>query len=203
MRIGANAISSSSRASMSRMATVLLAVMLVGLLTLSGSRAAFSDTTSNTNNSLSTGTVTLIDDDTGLAMFSVTDMAPLDTAINCIEVEYAGSLTGLNPVVLYAGANGGGDTGLGTYLDLTIEVGTLATFNDCSSFAAIGTMVSGGTVADFAAANTDYASGVATGWTPVAAGETRAFRVTVALQDDNAAQGLVGQPTFTWEVQSN
>ncbi|MCH7669450.1 MAG: hypothetical protein IIC71_09700 [Acidobacteria bacterium] len=49
---------------------------LVGLLTLSGSRAAFSDTTSNTNNSLGTGTVTLTGDDTGLAMFAVTDMAP-------------------------------------------------------------------------------------------------------------------------------
>ncbi len=203
MRIGANAISSSSRASMSRMATVLLAVMLVGLLTLSGSRAAFSDTTSNVNNSIVTGTVTLIDDDTGLAMFSVTDMAPLDTAINCIEVEYAGSLSSLNPVVLYAGANGGGDTGLGTYLDLTIEVGNTATFNDCSSFSATSTIVSGGTVADFAAANTDYVSGAATGWTPAATGETQAFRITVALQDDNAAQGLVGQPTFTWEIQSN
>jgi predicted ribosomally synthesized peptide with SipW-like signal peptide len=188
---------------MSRMATVLLAVMLVGLLTLSGSRAAFSDTTSNTNNSLSTGTVTLIDDDTGLAMFSVTDMAPLDTAINCIEVEYAGSLLSLNPVVLYAGANGGGDTGLGAYLDLTIEVGTTATFNDCSSFSAGSTIVSGGTVADFVAGNFDYANSVATSWTPLAVGETRAFRITVALQDDNAAQGLVGQPTFTWEVQSN
>lgn len=120
MRIGANALSSSSRASMSRMATVLLAVTLAGLLTLSGSRAAFSDTT---NNSIATGTVTLIDDDTGLAMFSVTDMAPLASAIECIEDEYARSLPSLNPVVLYAGANGAGDTGLGTYLDLKIEVG--------------------------------------------------------------------------------
>lgn len=202
MRIGANALSSSSRASMSRMATVLLAVTLVGLLTLSGSRAAFSDTTSNTNNSLATGTVTLTDDDTGLAMFSVTDMAPLATAIECIEVEYAGSLTSLNPVVLYAGANGAGDTGLGTYLDLTIEVGTGATFGDCSTFVG-STIVSGGTVADFVAGNFDYANSVATSWTPFASGETRAFRVTVSLQDDNAAQGLVGQPTFTWEVQSN
>jgi hypothetical protein len=202
MRIGANAISSSSRASMSRMATVLLAVMLVGLLTLSGSRAAFSDTTSNINNSLSTGTVTLIDDDTGLAMFSVTDMAPLDTVVECIEVEYAGSLAGLNPVVLYAGANGGADTGLGTYLDLTIEAGTGATYGDCSTF--LGSpILSGGTVADFVAGNFDYANSVATSWTPSGTGDTRAFRITVTLQDDNAAQGLVGQPTFTWEVQSN
>ncbi len=202
MRIGANALSSSSRASMSRMATVLLAVMLVGLLTLSGSRAAFSDTTGNAGNSIATGTVTLVDDDTGLAMFSVTDMAPTETAVECIEVEYIGSLTSLSDVRLYAGANGGGDTGLGTYLDLTIEVGTLATFGNCGSFAADSTIVSGGTVADFVTGNTDYLNAVATGWTPAGAGETRAFRVTVTLQDDNAAQGLVGQPSFVWEIQS-
>lgn len=83
-------------------------------------KGRFSDTT---NNSIATGTVTLIDDDTGLAMFSVTDMAPLASAIECIEDEYARSLPSLNPVVLYAGANGAGDTGLGTYLDLKIEVG--------------------------------------------------------------------------------
>ncbi|MCH7669451.1 MAG: hypothetical protein IIB04_05580 [Acidobacteria bacterium] len=58
-------------------------------------------------------------------------------------------------------------------------------------------IVSGGTVADFGAGNFDYANSVATSWTPAAAGETRAFRITVTLQDDNAAQGLVGQPTFT------
>ena len=172
------------------------AVLLTGAFIVTASIAAFSATTENTGNNWSTGTVVLTDDDGGAGiMFEVLDMAPLDVVTNCIVVTYAGTLLPAD-VVLY-GVSGG--SGLDAYLDLIVEEGTGGIFNNCSGFS--GSAIYTGTLADFAVAHTNFGNGAGT-WVPSANPESRVYRFTVTLQDDNAAQTLGATAAFTWEAQN-
>ncbi len=171
-------------------ATVLLTTALI----LTASFAAFSDTTDNTGNTWSAGTVILTDDDLGGIMFTVTDMAPLAPVTKCIVVTYSGSVLPAD-VNLY-GISGG--TGLDVYLDVTVEEGTGGTFLDCTGFS--GSTIFTGTLTSFAAAHTNFTNG-AGAWNPAVNPESRTYRFTVTLQDDNGAQGLNATATFTWEAQ--
>jgi hypothetical protein len=174
------------------------ALALVSGFVVQTSSAAFSGTTSNSGNSFSAGTVSLTDDDAAAAMFSLTNLKPGSTSTKCIELTYTGSLA--TAIKLY-GAIGAG-TGLGAYIDLTVESGTPGTFADCSTFA--GTQIYSGTLANFASTYTNWASGLSdANWTPSTNGQTRAYRFVVTLQDNNAAQGLTAtSTTFTWEAQN-
>ena len=174
------------------------AVLLTAGLIVTASIAAFSDTTDNPGNAWSTGTVILKDDDGGsTALFTVTNMAPLDVVTSCIVVTYEGTLLPAD-VVLY-GVSGG--SGLDAYLDLIVEEGTGGIFDNCSGFSATSTVYTGGTLADFAVAHTNFGNGAGT-WTPSANPESVTFKFTVTLQDNNAAQSLDATATFTWEAQN-
>lgn len=177
-------------------ATAMLVV--IAALVAAVGWAAFSGTTGNTGNSFSAGTVTLSDDDAGAVMFTVSGMRPGDSVVRCINVTYGGSLSA--DVKLY-GAVGG--SGLASYLTTTIEAGSGAVGGlsfDCTGFGAAETLHSG-TLAAFGTANTNYATGLG-GFAGATAGSTRSYRVTVTLQDDNAAQGLSATATLTWEAQN-
>jgi hypothetical protein len=182
-----------------RIAAPFAALLLVGFLVMGVSRAAFFDTTTNDANSFAAGTVVLVDDDTGSAMFSVSNMKPGDSSQTCIQVTYNGTVVPAD-VVEYVSAGDLSGTGLDDYLNLTIERGTGGSFGDCTGFSAENTDYSG-TLDGFAAASTDFASGAGT-WAPAAQGEAKVYRFTVTLQDDNAAQGLNATVTFTWEAQN-
>lgn len=174
---------------------VLAGVLGSGAMVWTASNAAFSGTTTNPSNSWSAGTVSLTDDDSGTAMFTATGLTPASAALTkCIVVTYGGSVAA--PVKLYAAAPGG--TGLGTYLNLDIEIGTVGTFANCGAF--VGASIYSGTVALFSA-KTDYTTGVATTWTPTAAAQTRVFKFTVSVIDNNAGNGLTCTMPFTWEAQ--
>ena len=173
-------------------ATVLLTTALI----LTASFAAFSDTTDNSGNTWSAGTVVLTDDDAGSAMFIVSDMAPLATVTECIVVTYSGSLLPAD-VNLY-GVSGG--TGLDVYLDVTVEEGSGGIFGNCAGFTPTSTIFTG-TLTSFAATHTNFATG-AGAWNPAANPESRTYRFTVTLQDNNLAQGLNATATFTWEAQA-
>ena len=67
---------------------VLLVAALVGA-TLS----VFSATTSDTGNSLATGTVVLNDNDSSSPMFTLSALKPGDTDTSCVQVSFAGTLT--------------------------------------------------------------------------------------------------------------
>jgi hypothetical protein len=179
-----------------RYAAALLSLLMVSVLVVTASRAAFSDTTDNAANSWAAGTVTITDDDSGSAMFSVTAMKPGQTVTNCIAVTYSGTLTPAD-VKLY-GSTGG--TGLDAYLDTTVEIGTGGSFGDCTGFTTSSTLFSG-TLASFASTYTNWASGLAA-WSPASTPESRTFKFTMTLQDDNSAQGLDATATFTWEAQN-
>ncbi|MBU1492688.1 MAG: TasA family protein [Actinomycetota bacterium] len=174
------------------------AFLLVGMLVMGTSRAAFFDTAGNAGNSFGAGDVVLTDDDSGAAMFAVSNMAPGDTATKCIEVTYEGSLAPAD-IEMYVASGDLTGSGLDAYLDLTVELGTGGSFAGCTGFS--GSSFYSGDLAGFAAAYTDFAGGTGS-WTAAATDDAKTYRFTFTLQDDNDAQGLDAGITFTWEAQN-
>lgn len=182
-----------------RVVAGLFAMLFVSVVATRASMSAFSDTTENSSNQWTAGSVTLTDNDSGVALFdNLTNLTPGDSEVDCIEVTYSGSLDAA--VKLYGATTAG--TGLEAYLDLTVERGT----GTCGAFTPDVTVWSNGVDGDlgvFLGSKTDFASG-ADNWT-VTGGlpdETVPYRLTVTLQDDNNAQSLTTTVTFTWEAQN-
>src|SRR5215210_5412506 len=144
-----------------------LVLVAAGLIASIGtaSWAAFSAYTSNPNNQVQAGSVTLQDNDSGSAMLSLSSALPGDSDTACIKVTYAGSLPAT--VKLY-GTTGG--TGLDQYLDLKVTRGTYVptepSFDSCTNFTPDSTnylgagagIVYDGTLQGF---GDDYAGGLA------------------------------------------
>lgn len=183
------------RAWLYRGLAVLASLGFVSILVVTSSRAAFVDTTDNATNTFSAGDVVLDDDDAGGVAFNVANMAPGDSRTRCIEVTYTGSLTA--DVHLYGTVGG---TGLADYLDVNVAIGTGGSFASCTGFSATSTLFTG-TLADFGATHTDYASGLG-GLNGATDPTSRTYRITVTLQDDNAAQARSATAGFTWEAQN-
>jgi hypothetical protein len=185
-----------------RKLTTVLVALVVGLfgsgfLVWNASNAAFSSTTVNPSNSWAAGSVALTDDDSGTAMFNASGMTPTTPVINCITVTYNGTVT--SPIKLYGAAPGG--TGLAPYLNLTVEIGTGGGFNSCAGFSPSSTIFNN-TLASFGSTYTNYANGLATTWSPTGSGQSKVFRFTAQVADNNAAAGLTCTMPFTWEAQS-
>lgn len=187
---------------------MLAALLLVAMMVTRTSQAAFTASTDNTGNSFSAGTLVLTDDDAGAAMFAVTDLSPGDVQTGCIEVTYSGSITTAGAVKLFSSGYtdvpgpDGASVGLSGYLNLTVLEGTAG--STCATFTAGPTVVPTTTLAAFAAASTDYATG-AGAWTPAATPETRAFQFTVELDANtpNAEQAATTNAIgFVWQIQS-
>jgi Camelysin metallo-endopeptidase len=180
-----------------RIRSFLLGALTVGLIALGsgGTYSAFWGRTSSVGNGFSAGTVHLRDNDGGGVMFSVSGMRPTDAARkSCITVTYDGSLDA--DVRLRASVS---TTGVEQYVNLTVETGTTTSgYGDCSGFTATQT-VYGGTLSTFP---TTWAAGIAEPGNPWTTGEAHAYRFTVTLQNDAAAQGKTATVTFTWEARS-
>lgn len=175
--------------------------LLISLLVVRVSAAAFSAQTANPSNSWDTGQINLADDDGGglaSAMFDVSGMVPGDTVTRCIKVTYTG---GANPagVKLYSSVT---DGGLGPHLDVTVKEGDGGAYGDCTGFSPTATLASGVTLNAFGA-YADYATGVGT-WDPSATGQAKTYQFAVTLGTDtpDSAQGSDAQATFTWETTS-
>ncbi len=177
--------------------------LAVGALVFQHSSAAFTDTTDSTASALGAGTVVLSDDDSASALFNVSAMVPGQTEVECIEVTYSGTIADPAGVKLYSAGYVDSDD-LASHLLLTIEEGTGGSFGDCTGFTPAYSIESGGTLADFDAAHTDYATG-AGGWDPSATPVTRTYRVTFQLSPtvpDSQQGDTVTSLGLTWEVQS-
>ena len=183
---------------------VVAGLLVSGFMVMSGSRAAFSDTTDNNGNSLSAGTVNLVDDDSATVMFNVSNMAPGDSSTNCITVTYNGSIADPAAVRLYsAGFTDSSD--LANWLNLTIDEGTGGSFGDCSGFTLQNTIESGGDLIAFDTTHTDYASGAGV-WDPASTPESKTYRFSFTLDasvPDTEEGASVTALGFTWEVLSN
>ncbi len=171
------------------------ALLMVTILTIGRSQAAFTDTTDSSANSFATGTVVLTDDDSGSAMFSVTNMSPGTPVVECITVTYSGTELPA-PVRIYGSSTGT----LDTYLNTTIEVGTGGSFGSCAGFTPTSTLFNN-TLANFSTTHTNWASGLAT-FSAAANPTSRTFRFTVDVQNNAAAQGDSSTAVFTFEAQA-
>lgn len=183
-----------------QLAAVALSFILVALLVVTSSRAAFVTRNDNTTNEVTSAAIDLADNDAGTAMFAnVTGLMPGTDVDRCIDVTYTGTVDP-NAVLLYVT---GSPTGtLAPYLNLTIDIGndTADPFRSCTSFVSTGTLYSG-TLSGFATAHPAYAGGLST-WDPAGSPETRTFRFRLAVQDTAAAEGLTCTFGFSWETRT-
>ena len=187
---------------MSTARKLLLTALILGALGGAaglGAYSAFSGTTSNPGDSFQAGTVAIGDNDTGAALYNVTNKAPGDYAESCIKVTYTGSLAAT--VKLYRSSFTGG-TGLDAYIDLSITKGTGSQFN-CSDFSGSTSVYSG----TLSALGTTFAAGVAltnpSGNANWSQNDAVTYKVRATLQDNNSAKGLAtGTHSFTWEAQN-
>jgi hypothetical protein len=204
---GAGAASTRRPSRSRRAALTLLVVGVVGLVAGLGSYAVFTATTENTGNSLASGTVAIEDNDSGTAMLSLANAKPGDSDTSCIRIRYTGTLDAT--VRLYGSVSGS----LASYLTLTVTRGTDSSpsFDSCSNFTADATNYIGagnGVVysgplssfpASYAAGLVDPTSGSPETWSQ---DEAHSYRFVVTLVDNNAAQGLSGSASFTWEARN-
>jgi len=167
------------------------------------SYASFSAKVSNGGNSFSVGSVVLGDDDSGSALFSLSNLKPGDSGSRCLAVTSTGSLPSL--VRLYA-TDASSANGLGGQVALTITQGTGGGFGSCSGFVALksGSQLYSGTVAGFTGAATSYATGLGS-WAPTGtAAEGRSYQLvyTVSSTIPDSAQGGTAAFSLTWEAQN-
>lgn len=181
-----------------------IAILLSGATIGTASYAAFSSTTATPTNNWAAGTVALTDDDASTALFTATNLEPGSTGTQCIAVTSTGSLA--SAVRLY-GTGATTTNALSSSITLTITQGTGGTFaGGCAGFTPLvsGAVLYTGTLADFGATATSYASGLGT-WTPTgAASETRVFQFIYTLDAGapNTTQGGTAALGFTWEAQN-
>ena len=141
----------------------------------------------------------LTDDAAGTAMYTDQDgLIPGVPEERCIHVTFTGTVDP-QPVTLYAA---GVEGSLAPYLDITVEMGSAdaGAFGQCLGFASTTALFTG-TLADFQAAHGGYDTGLVT-WDPAGAGESRAFRFSVAVRDDPAAEGLTSTFGLSWEARA-
>ena len=178
------------------------AIAAIGL----GTYSAFSATTTNSGNNISSGTVVLGDNDSNAAMYTVTNQKPGDTFQQCIKVDYTGSLA--STVKLYTASTIGT---LGQYIDLQIRTGSGSpTFPGCSGFTPDAADLYSGTLSNFASTYTNWTNGLldagpgaASSWVN---GNSVVYRFTLTLQASapDAAQNLsTGSHTITWEARNS
>jgi hypothetical protein len=183
--------------------TLVVGMIAAAAIVWQASYSAFTATTSNSDNSWTTGTVQLSNNaDSGKAMFDVTDLAPGESGSRCITVTYDGSLA--STVKLY-GSEYRGDKALGQNLQLTVEQGTGGSSGSCTDFTADRTEpIVDDTLADFVDAHANFGSGAGS-WSPTGSGsESMTFKFSCALPSD-VSQNVQGETTkvdFIWEARS-
>ncbi len=153
-------------------------------------------------------TAALTDDDGGASLYAVAAAAPGTTVVRCTRVIYEDEGNHDAQVRLYATGSSGG---LDPLLEVTIEAGTRPAGGspDCTGFVPAGAPVLSGTLAAITAAHGDYAGGLVTapaGMTLWEDGDVVAYRISVTLRDDPAANGgasgplTTGSHAYVWEA---
>ncbi len=182
------------------LASTLVVGVLGGLAAL-GVFGAFSATTQNSGNEISTGTIDLTDNDAGQALFNITDAKPGDSWTRCIKVSYSGSLSA--EMRAYLQSTPGPIT---PYLSAVVERGSqpTSTFPGCTGFTDADTLFNGPlTDASFPV---DWTTGLVTNpltKTQWDTGDTLVFRITLSISSSmpNTIQGVTEGPSeIIWEA---
>lgn len=187
--------------------TTAVAVLVVSLLVVRLSSAAFVAQTRNEGNSWATGVVELTHDAGGAAMFAVAGMLPGDVVENCIQVIYTG--TG-NAGVHFWGEDLSDTDDLADDLLLAVEVGEGGGFGSCDEFEADATLVGddptcdpslGCTLSGAASWLTPALASTAPNWVAGPGDLSRTYRITVALDAGSDKSGAEAFYTFVWHAQ--
>ena len=185
-------------------AVFALSFILVAGLVVTSSRAAFVAQNDNTSNMVSSASIDLTDNAANGAMFNSPGLLPGVTVEKCIEVTYTGNI---DPLMVKLYATAPPTNGLAPYLNLTVDVAAANddAFGTCTDFGSTGgsTNVYTGTLAAFATAHPDYATGRSTTWDPTGTGQARTFRFTLSVQDVAAAEGKDTTFGFSWETRTS
>jgi predicted ribosomally synthesized peptide with SipW-like signal peptide len=194
---------------MSNRSKVLRTLLLLGVVASiagAGVFSAFSSQTENPGNIITTGTVTIEDNDGGSALYSIAAAKPGESKTSCIKVTYKGSLPAT--VKLFTPSTIGA---LGPYVNLKVEAGTqtTSTFPSCTEFTpAASPTVYEGTLSAFATEHGTYANGITTNPASATKWELNnsvvyRFTATLSSSAPNSAQGATtGSHAFTWEAQN-
>lgn len=174
--------------SAARAIAAAISSLLITALVVSTSVSALEPQGTVAGNSFEAGTITLVDDDQGRSLVNLADMAPGRPVIECITVEYTGSIL---PVDLSVVATADGP--LADYLWVEAEAGVGGGFGSCDGFQPdMG--VFGGTLGDIVS---QEAITVASFYNT---GDEVTFRFHFEIMDDGRAVGLATAADFVWEV---
>jgi hypothetical protein len=182
----------------------LLAVGGLGAAAGLGTFSAFSATTTNSGNNISSGTVK-IDQHTGATtLYNVTNQKPGDSTSKCLRVTYSGSLTA-SAVKLYASAGITNGTQYNLEVDRGSGLSTLDGTMSCAGFSQTSVAYNG----NLGSLGSTYGTGVdgknaAATW---ATNDTVDYRFIITQNDDTTANAHTsvtssGSHTFTWEARS-
>jgi predicted ribosomally synthesized peptide with SipW-like signal peptide len=184
---------------------VTLGVVALMGLGVFGTFAAFTATSVNSGNQISTGTVK-IDDDSGAvtALYNRTNQKPGDSYSACLRVKYNGSLSAAVKLYVSAGVTNG------SQYDLQVERGSGLTTVDgtrsCAGFNSTSTAYNGA----LGSFGTTYAGGEdgKAGGAAWAQNDTVDYRFTITQNDDATANAHTsaassGAHSFTWEARNN
>jgi len=184
----------------------VLVIGIVGTVAGVGTFSAFSSTTSNDGNLFAAGTVTISDNDSGAAMYSVSNAKPGDSAQSCIKVTYAGSLAA--NVRLYTNSTIGS---LGSHLTLVVTPGTgsVSFGSSCTNFTAdAGGAIYDGTLSNFASTYSNFSSGLALNNSSGSASWSQndavvyKFQISIPSSDTTGGGLTSGSHSFSWEAQN-
>jgi hypothetical protein len=210
--LAATAVTAKTRRPSRKVATIVSLVAIPAALAVSGlvvaqsSYSAYSATTVNPTSNWATGTVALTDDDANTAAFTASNLKPGATGSRCIVVSSTGTLPAA--VKLY-GTAAATTKALASSINLSVTQGTGGSFGSCTGYTplASGSSVYTGTLADFGANATSFATGVGSWNTAgVATGaETRTYQLTYTVNPNatNDTQGGTAALGFTWEAQNS
>jgi hypothetical protein len=186
-------------------AVVPLGIVASGVLVWQSSYAAFTATTTNAGNTFSSGSVVLTDDhQPSTVLFNASALKPNSTASSCIKVTYNGTLAAAVKLYVKAGDLTTTGTPLAPYLTMAVDEGSGSAAN-CSDFTVpvnaynptgAGDLTK--TLTDLSGKNT-FATGVGS-FAPTGAAQTKTYRITYWVQDNNLAQNAQSTAKFTWEA---
>jgi hypothetical protein len=177
--------------------SVLAVAMLAAIAGMALTFSSFTSTTENNANKFVSGSVVLTDNDTGSKLFDMAGMQPGSVQEKCLTVAYDGTLDAL--VRIYATTTSTAGKNLAPYLNTKIERGSFpgATPADqaCTGFVASSTLRD----TPLSTYPADYGLGIQDP-TTFQTGNSAVYRVTIALQDLDAAQDKDATTTLTFEA---
>jgi hypothetical protein len=170
------------------------AMLLLTMLVVTRSQAAFTATTSNPTSSFTAAELELTDDDAG------------QRHVHRVRASCPGPACSVHRRHLQRRQDARTGAGLRRQLRAARRPSSTSASRwapaapqaSCAGFAPSSTLYDG-TLAGFTAAHSNWANGRAA-FTANATPTTRTFRFTAAVQDTDAAQGLAAQAGFTWET---